>query len=310
MENAAPLNGIIIVDKPTDFTSFDVCAKLRGMLKTKKIGHTGTLDPMATGVLTVMLGNATKALDLIPIHDKEYIAGFKLGLTTDTLDIWGEVRESRTPFVKEDEILSSLTRFTGEIEQIPPMYSAVKIDGKRLYDIARSGETVERPSRTVTVYSLELLSFCEETGEGELRCSCSKGTYIRTLIADMGELLSCGAVMTKLRRTNACGFGIENAFTLSELQKLKDEGSIYKAIIPTERLFDSLKKVGITAPQAVRYSNGGELSLDRLNRPPADFADGELVTVYGSPTGGERQFMGLSVVSREKGMLLVKKRFS
>ena len=208
------MNGVIVIDKPADFTSFDVIAVVRRLTGQRKTGHTGTLDPNATGVLPVLLGAATKAQDRIPNHDKSYLAQFRLGLTTDTLDIWGEVKTETPCCVTEDDVRSLLPRFSGEIMQVPPMYSALKKDGQRLYDLARKGVEVEREARPVTVYRLELVSFNSETQTGELAVSCSKGTYVRTLIDDIGQALGVGAVMTALRRTEACGFTLSDCVTL------------------------------------------------------------------------------------------------
>ncbi|MCD8025818.1 MAG: tRNA pseudouridine(55) synthase TruB, partial [Clostridiales bacterium] len=190
------MNGILLIDKPKGFTSFDVIAVIRRITGQRKAGHTGTLDPNATGVLPILLGTATKAQDLILNHDKTYIADFALGITTDTLDIWGTVKSKAEADVKRDEIEALIPDFTGTIEQIPPMFSAVQKDGQRLYDLARKGIEVERKSRKVTVYSLKLLDFDESAQTGRLEISCSKGTYVRSLIDDIGKRLGTGAVMT------------------------------------------------------------------------------------------------------------------
>ncbi|MEG1027937.1 MAG: tRNA pseudouridine(55) synthase TruB, partial [Oscillospiraceae bacterium] len=187
------MNGVLCINKPTEYTSFDVIARIRGMSKQKRVGHSGTLDPMATGVLPIFIGTATKACDILSDDDKEYVAEFKLGVTTDTLDIMGKVKQEKASFCKKQDILNLLPQFTGEIKQIPPMYSAVKINGQRLYDIARQGIEIQREAKTVTVYSLNLLDFNEETQTGKLSIACSKGTYIRTIIDDIGALLDVGA---------------------------------------------------------------------------------------------------------------------
>ena len=192
------MNGIIVINKPSGFTSFDVVAVMRGIAKTRKAGHTGTLDPMATGVLPILLGNATKAQSLIPDSSKEYIADFRLGITTDTLDITGKIIEEKKSEISEREISDVLPEFTGNIFQIPPMYSAVQKDGKRLYELARQGIEVEREKRKVTIYKLELLEYDEKAQTGRLLTGCSGGTYIRTLIDDIGKRLGCGGVMTAL----------------------------------------------------------------------------------------------------------------
>ena len=195
----------------------DVCAKLRGILKTKKIGHAGTLDPMATGVLPVFVGQATRAVSFAESGRKEYVAGLRLGLVTNTQDTSGETLESRAVTATADDLRAVLPRFTGPIEQIPPMFSAIKIGGKKLYELARKGQEVERKSRAVTIYELEVL---EQTGENEylLRVLCSKGTYVRTLCHDIGAALGCGGCMSSLRRTMAAGFTLADAVTLDDVQ--------------------------------------------------------------------------------------------
>ena len=262
------MNGIILIDKPSDFTSFDVVAKMKGMLRTKKIGHAGTLDPMATGVLPLLVGKATRAMEILPCSDKEYIAGFKLGTTTDTLDIWGKVLTENSHFsVTKDDLSAKLVDFTGEIYQIPPMFSAVQKDGVRLYDLARQGIEVERPAKQVTVYKLELISYDEQSGEGVLKVKCSKGTYIRTIIADVGDSLGCGAVMTSLRRTMAAGFNIDDAMSLEQAQKYCDDNTLANNLMPIERAFELYDCVKVTPAQAKRFVNGGELALDRVTLP-------------------------------------------
>ena len=208
-------DGIIIIDKPTDWTSMDVCAKLRGILREKRIGHAGTLDPMATGVLPVFVGRATKAVQFAENGRKEYHAVLKLGTVTDTQDTTGTVLETHPVTVGADEVRAALEHFTGELLQLPPMYSALKVNGQKLYDLARQGKTVERKPRAITVYELELL---EQSAPDEftLRVVCSKGTYIRTLCQDLGQALGCGGCMAALRRTEASGFGIGEAVTLED----------------------------------------------------------------------------------------------
>ena len=208
-------DGIIIIDKPTGWTSMDVCAKLRGIFREKRIGHAGTLDPMATGVLPVFVGRATKAVQFAENGRKEYRAVLKLGTVTDTQDTTGAVLEAHPVTVGADEVRAALEHFTGELLQLPPMYSALKVNGQKLYDLARQGKTVERKPRAITVYELELL---EQSAPDEfaLRVVCSKGTYIRTLCHDLGQALGCGGCMAALRRTEASGFGIGEAVTLED----------------------------------------------------------------------------------------------
>ena len=208
-------NGIIIIDKPAGWTSMDVCAKLRGILHEKRVGHAGTLDPMATGVLPVFVGQATKAVSFAEGGRKVYEAVLQLGVVTDTQDTTGETLEERAVTVTEDEVRAALPRFLGEIEQIPPMYSAIKVNGQKLYDLARQGKEVARKPRRITIYGLALT---ENIGGGRyaLRVECSKGTYIRTLCHDLGQALGCGGCMAALRRTEASGFGIGEAVTLED----------------------------------------------------------------------------------------------
>ncbi len=223
------MTGIICINKDKDITSFGVVAKVRGITREKKAGHTGTLDPMATGILPVMLGGATRFLDYLPDSDKGYRAGFMLGKTTDTLDITGAVTGEYEVSVTDEQVRNVLEKFRGVISQVPPMYSAVSVDGKRLYDLARQGIEVERQARQVEIKKLELVG-CEN-GEYTIDVVCTKGTYIRTLIDDIGRELGCGAVMTGLTRTLAMGFTLEDSVTLDELQRRRDEGLPFDDII-------------------------------------------------------------------------------
>lgn len=208
-------DGIIIIDKPAGWTSMDVCAKLRGVFHEKRVGHAGTLDPMATGVLPVFVGKATKAVSFAENGKKEYHATLRLGLTTDTQDTTGTVLHACEANVSEEELREVLSRFTGEIEQLPPMYSAIKVGGQKLYDLARKGKEVERAARKITIFALELVEMTSPC-EAKLRVVCSKGTYIRTLCHDIGAALSCGGAMAALRRTEASGFKIAEAVTMEQ----------------------------------------------------------------------------------------------
>ena len=298
------MNGILVIDKPTDFTSFDVVAVVRKNLHQKKTGHTGTLDPMATGVLPILLGSATKAQVLLPDSDKEYCAEFKLGITTDTLDITGKILSESNMRVTSEQIEDILPLFRGDIMQKPPMYSAVSKDGVRLYELARKGIVVEREERPVNISKLKLTSFDEEKQCGTLTISCSKGTYIRVICDDIGQKLGCGCVMTALRRTRACGFTLDDAITLDTMRQLAANGEIEKYIRPVDSVFSCYKSVCITEKQAVRFGNGGGLMLSRLhgllNAP-----DGTLYRVYGS----DKTFLGLGVINAEKQELAIKKIF-
>ncbi len=295
------MNGIICVNKPADWTSFDVVAKVRGMASTRKAGHAGTLDPMATGVLPVFLGNATKVCDILPNDDKGYIAGFKLGVTTDTLDITGEVKTETKSHITKLNLIKACEKYKGEIDQIPPMYSAVRVGGRRLYDMAREGVEVERKPRRVTIKELEILSFDENTQQGRMRVLCSKGTYIRTLISDIGEDLSVGAVMTSLVRNIAGGFTLNDCYTLEELQDFTDNKTLENKLIKTEKVFEHLPKIKLNAVQSNKFINGVKLDLNRV--------------YYKEEKGfhrvfsNEGTFLGLASLDLEKMELVIEKMF-
>ncbi|MBR3149125.1 MAG: tRNA pseudouridine(55) synthase TruB [Eubacterium sp.] len=280
------MNGIICINKPQDISSFGVVAKVRGITREKKAGHTGTLDPMATGVLPVMLGTATRFLNYLPDSDKGYRASFRLGVTTDTLDITGGVLTRCETSLGAGDIEAVLPNFRGEIMQLPPMYSAKSVDGVRLYELARQGVEVERTPCEVEIKKLELIG--ENDGEFTLDVTCSKGTYIRSLIADIGDALGCGAVMTALCRTHACGFTLDDCKTLAELQEMRDYDEPFDGvIIPVERLLSPYKKVCVSAAQARRFSNGGALDINRIKTKTAP---DEICTVYGD----NDDFLGLA----------------
>ena len=225
-------NGIIIINKPAGWTSMDVCAKIRGILREKRVGHGGTLDPMATGVLPVFVGQATRAVEFAENGCKEYVAGLRLGQVTNTQDVSGETLETRPVTATRADVERAMAAFLGDIEQIPPMYSAIKIGGQKLYDLARKGQTVERKPRSITIYELELLAQESQT-DYLLRCVCSKGTYIRTLCHDIGALLGCGGTLYSLRRTMAAGFTLDQAVTLEDVQQQGEA-----LLLPTDRFFD------------------------------------------------------------------------
>ncbi len=297
------MNGLIVLDKPEGFTSFDAVAVMRKITHEKKIGHTGTLDPMATGVLPILLGRGTKCADLLPDTDKEYVASFKLGVKSDTLDSTGKILEENYGKITREALESALENFRGEIEQIPPMYSAVQVGGVRLYDLARKGIEVEREARKINISLLRLESFDENSGEGKLTVRCSKGTYIRTLIDDIARSLSlCGGIMTALRRTRACGFDIKDALTLDELKALSENNEIESVIKPLDGLFNGYRRVNVSAAQMNRYLNGGELSLDRLHLKFG--TDGERIRVY-SPDG--KLFLGLGLAELAENRLNILK---
>ncbi|MBP5197543.1 MAG: tRNA pseudouridine(55) synthase TruB, partial [Lachnospiraceae bacterium] len=230
------MNGIIVINKETGFTSNDVVAKMRGILKERHIGHTGTLDPQATGVLPVCIGNATKLFDMFADRDKEYEAGLLLGKTTDTEDIWGETLSESAVNVDEDEIREAVMGFVGEYMQTPPMYSALKVNGKKLYELARAGVEVERKPRKVNINAIRINSV--DLPHVSMNVECTKGTYIRTLCADIGDKLGCGGCMESLKRVRVGNFYLKDAITLSELEKIRDAGEVQKILIPVEKFFE------------------------------------------------------------------------
>lgn len=296
------MTGIICINKEEGITSFKAVSRLRGITGEKKAGHTGTLDPMATGVLPVLLGGATRFLDYLPDSDKSYRASFLLGRTTDTLDITGSVTGEYSVNAGIDEVENALSLFRGEISQLPPMYSAVSVGGKRLYELARKGEEIEREPRRVVIKSLELCPpLCnDDKNEYTVDVSCSKGTYIRSLIDDIGRTLGCGAVMTALVRTRAMGFGLDRCVTLDELQRRKDNGIPFDdVLIDIADMFEQLGSVHVSDAQARRFSNGGALDLNRLKKRLSDGA----YRVY-SPQGA---FLGLGECDTQKGELSVKR---
>lgn len=253
------MNGILLIDKPSGWTSHDVVAKLRGILHERRIGHSGTLDPMATGLLVVFLGRATRAVEFAEADEKEYIAGMRLGITTDTQDITGSVLRETHFDVDEAELAETLKKFTGELEQLPPMYSAIKVNGQKLCDVARRGGSVERKPRHITVFEMENI---ENRGQEHiLRIRCSKGTYIRTLCHDMGESLGCGGCMSSLRRTRAGAFSVEQAHTLEEVSALAGEGRAEELILPVDSLFESCPAVTLDIRQEHRLRNGAVFAL-------------------------------------------------
>jgi len=282
------MTGILIVDKPSGYTSFGVVAKVRGMAKTKKVGHAGTLDPAATGVLPLFLGGATRFIELLPSHDKRYTATFLLGTTTDTQDTTGIVLQTRPVMVGEQEVTAALDRFKGKVRQVPPMYSALKQDGKRLYELARKGIEVKREPREIEIEQISLLWSDQAAGRYQIDVSCSKGTYIRTICHDLGEMLGCGAVLEDLRRTQACGFSFQCAHTLEELQSLAEQGRMSSALIPIESAFAALPCMNLDERASHLFKNGVRLRLDTL--PHLSAQDGERVVIFDC----EGVFLGLA----------------
>ena len=257
------MNGILLIDKPAGWTSSDVVAKLRGILHERRIGHSGTLDPMATGLLVVFVGRATRAVEFAESQRKRYRAGLRLGLATDTQDTTGTPVGGSPREISRDELERVLGVFRGEIEQIPPMYSAIKVKGQKLYEIARRGGEVERRPRRITVYELKLLG--QEDGDWLLDIVCSKGTYVRTLCHDIGAALGCGGCMSALRRTRAGDFRLEDAHTLEDVQRAADEGRAEQLLLPLDSRFPE---------PAQRVDAGTEKRLRCGGRPHTELADG------------------------------------
>lgn len=295
-------NGVINIYKEKGFTSHDVVAKMRGILQQKKIGHTGTLDPDAVGVLPVCLGSATRLADMLTDRDKEYEAVMRLGVTTDTQDISGTILEEKPVQVSAAEVETVIKSFVGGYEQVPPMYSALKVNGKRLYELAREGRVVERKPRSVSLYSIEILSM--QLPEVRIRVSCSKGTYIRTLCHDIGESLGCGAAMQSLKRTKSGCFTLDTAVTLSELEQLRDEKAIEKVLIPVDDMFDGLAAVHVPDIHIRAVQNGNLFFLHQI-RERRMFGHEEEVRVYDSAG----RFYGIYVFDREAGIFKPRKMF-
>ena len=251
------MNGILLIDKQPDWTSNDVVAKLKGILHQRRIGHSGTLDPMATGLLVVFVGRATRAVEFAEGHDKRYLAGLRLGITTDTQDITGTVLEEKSVSVSMEELDQALALFRGEIQQVPPMYSAIKHQGRRLYDIARKGGQVERAPRTITIHDLRVTG--GKGGDWLLDVSCSKGTYVRTLCHDLGQTLGCGGCMSSLRRVQAGQFSVDQAVTLEQVQIMADEGRAEELLLPVDSLFDQYPACVVDAAQEKKIRCGNQV---------------------------------------------------
>lgn len=318
------LNGILVIRKEMEYTSNDVVAKLRGICRQKKIGHTGTLDPNATGVLQVCLGNATKLCDMLTDKRKEYIAELTLGITTDTQDIWGQtILESGEKWreLTEEEIEKAVFSFRGKQLQIPPMYSARKVNGKRLYELARAGVTIERKAQEIEIEEIELLppEGCPEKMAHQavsfsalpklrIRVVCSKGTYIRTLCRDIGEKLGCGAAMSALVRTRVGDFRLEEAYTLSQIEQMRDSGELDKALIPTDACFSAYPAAEALEEGMVFLKNGNELRLSMLKTGcvrAEELSDNSPLRLYGN----DGQFYGVYLLQKEKKTLKPWKMF-
>lgn len=274
-------NGILLLDKEPGFTSHDAVAKLRGILRFRRIGHAGTLDPMAQGLLVVLLGPACRASEIASGQQKEYLAEFRLGITTDTQDTAGRVLEQKPVQVDRRQLEAAIQSFAGGYDQLPPMYSAIQKDGVRLYDLARQGKEVERESRFISLPFLELLEY--QCPRGRLRVCCSKGGYIRTLCHDIGQQLGCGAAMSGLTRLRAGQFRLEDALSLEQVRQYRQEGRLEQHILPVDRLFDSLPAVLLTEEGAKRAGNGAHIARRHILQGEIPQPE-QLCRVYG-PAG-------------------------
>ena len=287
------IHGIINVYKEKGFTSFDVVAKLRGIFKQKKIGHTGTLDPDAEGVLPVCLGKATKVCDLLTDKNKEYEAVMLLGITTDTQDISGEVLEEKEVQVTEDAVKEAICSFVGEYMQIPPMYSALKVNGKKLCDLAREGKTVDRQARPVTIYEIEILQI--DLPRIRMRVKCSKGTYIRTLCQDIGEKLGCGACMASLLRTRVSEFSLENAMRISEIEALVREEE-FSFVHSVDSVFFQYEKAVVDEKFNKILYNGNRIEPEMLKEQTTGGLD-KPIRIYDE----KGQFIGIYEFQQNRG---------
>ena len=289
------MQGLILLDKPENITSFGAVARIKRIASEKRVGHTGTLDPMATGVLPVLLGRATALSGLLLDADKRYTAAVKLGVSTDTDDITGNIISESQVNITNERISGALKHFTGILMQRPPIYSALKKDGVRLYKLAREGKTAEVESREIEVFSINLISSLNADNIFEIDVHVSKGTYIRSLARDIGEYLGCGACLAALKRTYAGGFSLEDCVSLDAL----NEENIGDYLISEERAVGHLRAVTVTERQAVRFCNGGQLDLDRLKK--MNFTEGELVRVKLND-----RFLGVGVADLQKNQLAIK----
>lgn len=281
------LSGVILVNKHRGVTSHDIVFKIRRLYGTKKVGHTGTLDPLATGVLPVLVGRSAKAAEYLLSENKKYIATIKLGITTDTEDITGNILSKCDTLPTKNEFFDACKRFEGEIVQIPPMYSALKVNGKKLVDLARQGIEVERQARKITIYSITPEAINEADGIYKIEVHCSKGTYIRTLCADIGAFLGCGATMTELERTESGDFKLENAYTIDELEKMTPEQR-KGLLLPPENLFLGAPCVRFSTFYTRLFKSGCEIYQKKIG---TDFPVGTFLRVY-----EENEFLALAEV--------------
>lgn len=289
------MQGLILLNKPEGLTSFSAVSRIKRLAKEKRVGHTGTLDPMATGVLPILLGRATALSSLMLDSDKKYIAEIKLGITTDTDDITGTVLTHKAVYPNDLDIDKALKNFTGKIKQTPPIYSAIKKDGVRLYKLAREGKTAEIPSREVEIFSLKLLSPLDENNTFKVEAHVSKGTYIRSLARDIGEFLGTGATLSALSRTYASGFTINDCVSLDTLT----EQNIESFLLDEEKAVAHLPEIRVTEKQATRFLNGGQLSFERLHLSSVE--DKKLFRVkYGN------KLLGIGISDCENSQIAIK----
>lgn len=279
------MNGIILIDKPQDWTSHDVVAKLRGILHERRIGHSGTLDPLATGLLVVFVGRATRAVEFAEADSKEYIAGLRLGLSTDTQDISGNVIAECSDLPDEGAVRRAVNSFIGDIEQIPPMYSAIKIGGNKLYELARKGQSVERAPRKITVSSIEIIG--REGGDYLLKIACSKGTYVRTLCNDIGASLGCGACMSSLRRISAGAFSVESAHSIDEVENAANEGQLVDIMLPVDTLFSALPELKVPESTANRLKTGNIIKISAADGDYRVYSDSAEFLLVGKVENGK-----------------------
>lgn len=298
------IHGVINVYKEKGYTSHDVIARLRGITKQKKIGHTGTLDPDAEGVLPVCLGKATKLCDMLTDKDKTYEAVLLLGVETDTQDTSGNVLSRQdTEHLTEEAVREAVLKFTGEYDQVPPMYSAVKINGKKLYELAREGKTVERRARRVHIHEITVLDV--KLPRVRMKVHCSKGTYIRTLCHDIGQSLGCGGCMEELFRTQAGRFQMEDSFRLSEIEQMRDDGSLMEAVVPVDEMFPDYRKITVSGGEEALAYNGNPLTGRKVLKAGQEVKDGERVRVYDE----EGHFIAVYEYRTAEDVFRVKKMF-
>lgn len=290
------MNGVINVLKPTGMTSFDVVAYLRRILKIKKVGHTGTLDPCAAGVLPVCLGKATKAVEFLIDKDKIYRTGLKLGISTDTQDATGKIIKESPVDVSKDEIERAIMSFVGKYSQVPPMYSAIKVNGKKLYDIAREGKVIDRKPREVEIYSIDIIQIKKDSVIFDVECS--KGTYIRTLCDDIGNKLGCGGHMSFLLRKKAGVFDLSTTLTLEEIRELAAQGTLQEKIIPVDEIFKDYDKIVLNLKDTKKFTNGAKIKISD------EFKKKKNLRVY----GWDGKFLAFGQVIKFNEDILLKSR--